>query len=311
MSVRVGVNAHDPMVYFLARLGILERELARIGETVEWHAYAPGLKAPEFLGVELDFVGCGQTPMLTAQAEGREVAYIASSPNRPDQGALVVAADAGIETVADLAGRRVAFHVGAWTTQLVAVALDNAGLSLRDIEIVTENFDDPLEALLTGRIDAWTALGPRLVEAEESGRVRRLVPTDSAVSNRALWTALRDFAERRTEVIGAIITSIELANQWLDGHRDEAARLRAQDTDPQAAAWGGDARSWRLTLDRMPWTVIPIDVDFIDEQQRAGDILHASGFLPRPIDTREAFIADLAPVVRDAVERAAAAPARA
>jgi sulfonate transport system substrate-binding protein len=129
------------------------------------------------------------------------------------------------------------------------------------------------------------------------------------VSNRALWTALRDFAEQRPEVLSAIITSIELANQWIDGHRDEAARLRARDTEPQAAAWGGDVRSWRLTLDRMPWTVVPIDAEFIDEQQRAGDILYASGFLPRAIDTREAFIAGLVPLVSAAVERAAGAPA--
>jgi len=304
MTVRVGVNAHDPMVYFLSRLGILERQLEVIDETVEWRSYSPGLKAPEFLGDELDFVGCGQTPMLTAQADGRSVTYIASSPNRPDQGALVVVDDGRIKTAAELAGLRVAFPVGAWTTQLVAVALDNVGLSLRDIDVVGDQADDPLEELLAGRIDAWAALGPRLVEAEETGRVRRLVATDSAVSNRALWTTLRDFAEQRAEVISAIITSIELANRWLDGHRDEAARLRAQDADPQAAAWGGDARSWRLTLDRMPWTVIPIDEDFIDEQQRAADVLYASGFLPRAIDTREAFLADLVPVVVAAVERA-------
>jgi sulfonate transport system substrate-binding protein len=309
VSVRVGVNAHDPMIYFLSRLGILERELGLIGETVEWRPYAPGLKAPEFLGADLDFVGCGQTPMLTAQAAGQSVVYVASSPNRPDQGALIVAADSPIASAADLVGRRIAFPVGAWTTQLVAVALDNAGLSLRDIEIVGEQLEDPLDALLTGRIDAWTALGPRLVEAEETNRVRRLVPTDSAVSNRALWTTLRDFAEHRTEVIAAIITAIELANHWLDSHRDEAARLRAADTEPQAAAWGGDARSWRATLDRMPWSVIPIDDDFIAEQQHAGDVLHACGFLPREIDTREAFIADLQPVVRAAVKRAAVAAA--
>jgi sulfonate transport system substrate-binding protein len=306
MAIRVGVNAHDPMVYFLAPLGLLERELEPLGETVQWSGYAPGYRAPEFLGKQLDFVGCGQTPMLTAQADGLPVVYVAGSPKRPNQGALLVAADSPFQTPADLAGQRVALALGAWPTQFVAVALEDAGSSLREVEVVAPP-EDALGALLRGELAAWAALGPRLVEAEESGRVRRLIATEAAISNRALWTVQRSFARDRLDVIEAILTAIEKANHWVIANRSEAARLRARDRDPQAAAWGGDARSWEIMLGRMPWAVAPIEADFIAEQQHAADVLHRAGLLEHSIDVDAAFLPELAGLVQSA--QAAALPA--
>jgi len=298
--VRVGVNSHDPTLYFLAQLGLLEPAAAAFGESVEWRGYAPGLRAPEFLGGELDFVGCGQTPAVKALADGLPIAYVASTPSRPNQGALLVARDSGIESPAQLRGRRVAVTMGAWPTQLLAVALDNAGASLREVEPVPQG-DDPLASLLGGEVAAWAALGPRLVEAEEGGRVRRLVPTGSAVSNRHMWIARRDFVTERPEVISALIAAMERASMWVAANTAEAARRRAADDEPEAAAWGGDAGSWERTFARMPWAVIAIDEDFVAEQQHAADVLLAGGWLEREAHVADAFVPGLRELVEAAV----------
>jgi sulfonate transport system substrate-binding protein len=306
MTIRIGVNGHDPMILFSAGLPYVERRLAEIGEKPEWVAYSPGPKAPELLGSELDFVGCGQSPMLKAHAAGLPVVYVASSPQRPRQGQLLVRADSPITSVRDLKGRRVAVGTAGWPLQLVAVALANAGLSFQDI---TQVSPDPVglegaAQLLSGDVEAAVLLGPRLIEAEETGRVRRLIATTSAVSNKHLFTAERRFVEERPEVVSAILTGMEQGNLWVAANLPEAARRRAEEQRYEAAAWGGDARSWELMLRRMPWTLVPIAADFIAEQQHAATVFTAAGLTDRAGDVRAAYVPELVPLVEEAVARA-------
>ncbi|MBT2207264.1 ABC transporter substrate-binding protein [Actinomadura sp. NEAU-AAG7] len=299
MTVRIGVNGHDPVLYFLSTLGLLEPEL-----DVEWVPYSPGPRAPWLLGGDLDFVGCGQTPMLRAHADDLPLVYVASSANRPLQGALVVRADGPVHTPADLKGRRVAFPPPAWPAQLVAGALDQAGLTIRDVETVESAGDADLERLLAGEIDAATILGPRLIEAEETGRVRHLVPTDSAVSNRHLFAATRRFAEESRDTLRTVLTAMERANRWVVADHARAAERRAAERRYDAASWGGSARTWEAMLRRMPWGLAPIDSAFIDEQDRHGALLVAGGLLDRAGSARAAFVPDLIWTVREAVHQA-------
>lgn len=305
MSIRIGVNGHDPMIYFASGLPFVAQRLAEVGESPDWTAYAPGPRAPELLGSELDFVGCGQTPMLKAHADGRPLVYVASSPHRPRQGQLLVRTDSGIESVRDLKGKRVAVSLAGWPAQLVVVALANAGLSFADIEAIQPpaGFDGS-QALLADEADAAVVLGPKLVEAEATGRLRRLIPTTSAVSNKHLFTVQRRFAEERPDVLAAILTGLEDTNIWVQDNLEEAARRRAEEQRYEAAAWGGDRRSWAIMLSRMPWTLAAITADFIAEQEHAAHLFVQAGLNPRVGDVRGAYIPELVEVVEDAVSRA-------
>ncbi|NDK91334.1 ABC transporter substrate-binding protein [Gordonia desulfuricans] len=304
MAIRVGLNGHDPVLYLLSTLGILEDRLAAIGEEVDWVAYSPGPRAPWLLGESLDFVGCGQTPMLFAHDDGVDAVYVASSPNRPRQGALLVRADGPIHTPADLAGHKVVYHASAWTAQLVAGALAQDGLRLDDITAVEPGGDQDLTDLLSGNISAATIIGPRLIQAEETGLVRRLVPTDSAVCNRHLFTTTRVFATEQQAVLREILTSMELACRWVLDHPEEAAGRRATETRYDAATWGGDARTWLQIFQRMPWAVASIDDAFICQQDRHTGLFADAGLLSGKASAREHFIPRLADVVRDAVDTA-------
>ena len=66
---------------------------------------------------------------------------------------LVVLEDGGIESVADLKGRKVGFSVGGFEDALLGAMLAEHGLSLDDVELVNVNFAlSP--ALLSGQVDA-------------------------------------------------------------------------------------------------------------------------------------------------------------
>jgi len=64
---------------------------------------------------------------------------------------LVVLADGGIETIADLAGRKIGFSVGGFEDALLGQMLETHGLGLDDVELVNVNFAlSP--ALLSGQV---------------------------------------------------------------------------------------------------------------------------------------------------------------
>jgi putative hydroxymethylpyrimidine transport system substrate-binding protein len=66
---------------------------------------------------------------------------------------LVVLADGGIRTIADLKGRTVGYSVGGFETALLEVMLEKEGLKLGDVKLVNVNFSlSP--SLLSGQVDA-------------------------------------------------------------------------------------------------------------------------------------------------------------
>lgn len=66
---------------------------------------------------------------------------------------LVVLADSGITTIADLKGKTVGYSVGGFETVLLKVMLEQAGLTLSDITLVNVNFSlSP--SLLSKKVDA-------------------------------------------------------------------------------------------------------------------------------------------------------------
>ena len=66
---------------------------------------------------------------------------------------ILVRADSGIESLADLAGKKVGFSVAGVEEALLTKVLDPAGLTLNDIEMVNVNFS-LAPALMSGQVDA-------------------------------------------------------------------------------------------------------------------------------------------------------------
>lgn len=66
---------------------------------------------------------------------------------------MIVRADSGIESLADLAGKRIGYSVGGVEDALVSVMLAPHGLTLDDVELVNVNFSlSP--SLMAGQVDA-------------------------------------------------------------------------------------------------------------------------------------------------------------
>lgn len=292
MTVRVGYFPSNNSLWVLRHRGILERRLPDV-EWVDLRALpagerpAPTEGLPSAHGDHLfdggyDFIGTGSTPPVTAQAKGHDIVYVAISDPRHENGRLIVHEDSPIESLDDLAGRRVALGHGSWQTTLLLFALERAGLGWADIEPVDVS-GDAAQLFLDREVDAWVGSYPALSRVEERAATRELVATDGLFSHRSLWFTRRDFAAGHPKELAAIVDALEESDAWISRNRRAAAELFA-------GVDGTAADAWENALLRRPFGLRPVSAEFLAEQQRAADLFHANGLVDRRVTVADAVL---------------------
>ncbi|WP_225781127.1 ABC transporter substrate-binding protein [Xenophilus sp. Marseille-Q4582] len=268
-TLRVGVHPQSPAGPLLQRAPALQDVRDALGSDVALVAYAHGTQTPEhFLGQRIDVGLTGATPPLTIQAAGADIVYLGVGQPRPDSGALVVPTDSPIRSVADLRERRVGFAVGSWHSAFVALALDAQGLGYEQIQAVS--YVQTGGRLDPSRVDAWVAR-PEDIDSPE---VRVLVRSGSLWSNRSVVFARRSALTDEAGVARAarLLTALQATGLWLGRHPDAAAAL-LEDISPVGRAAlqrGFEIQPGAEGLSRP-------GADFLQEQQRAADVLSRAG----------------------------------
>jgi len=201
--------------------GVFERHLGP-DVKVEWYVFHAGPTAMEaLLSGSLDATYVGPNPALNAysRSKGREVRILAGATD--GGAALVVRTGAGIETAADLRGRRIATPQFGNTQDVACRAwLRRHGFAVTqtggDVSVVPTANPDQLVLFQKGEIDAAWTVEPwvsRLLR-EANGRV--LVEETDAMTT-VLACSARLLAERP-----------EVARQLVAAHRELTAFLRQE-----------------------------------------------------------------------------------
>ena len=165
-EIRIDWATYNPLSIVLKTKGILEQDLAAKGIQVRWIQSGGSNKALEFLNAgSLDFGSTAGSAALLGRVNGNPI-KIVSIYSRPEWTALVTRSDTGITQVADLKGRRVAVTRGTDPYVFLVRALEEAGLSEKDITPVLLQHADGKLALLRGDVDAWAGLDPMMAAAE-------------------------------------------------------------------------------------------------------------------------------------------------
>ncbi|WP_067820947.1 ABC transporter substrate-binding protein [Nocardia inohanensis] len=297
MTIRVGYFPHNNSLFVLRHRGILERALP----DVEWVDLRT-LPAPAPVDVKTalpaqhsdylfsdpgyDFIGTGFTPPITALANDRDIVYVAVSGPRVENGRLVTKAGNGIDSVADLKGKRVGIAHGSWQTTLLLLALDQAGLHWSDIEPVDTGVNEGGPLLLDGALDAWIGAYPGLAAVEVATTLHTLVDTESIFSHPSLWFTRRDFAESHPDALRAIIDALQESDAWITENPRAAAQYFVDDITSRGGTASLD--HWEAALRGRPFGLNPVGPEFLAEQQRAADLLAANGLLPTRIQVATA-----------------------
>ncbi|HEY3687508.1 MAG TPA: aliphatic sulfonate ABC transporter substrate-binding protein [Streptosporangiaceae bacterium] len=287
MTVRVGVHPSNHTLFITSHLPALR---AALGD-VEWVRYPGGASTVHRIGAgDIDVGGTGSTPPITGQAAGVDLVYLATSAPRPAHGKLVVPRGSSVRTVDDLRGRQVAFGIGSWQTQLLAVLLDRAGLAYDDIEPVPAG-PDTYGRFTAGRIDAWVAPNPPLDRLVRDLGARVVAETTDYISNPSVFFADRAFATEHRAEVAHVLAGLHAADLWIATHPDEAAAVYSEH-----APAGATFEEWAGALLARPWGLRTPDAEFLAEQQRAADVFHRFGIIAEPVTVADATLADPVPV---------------
>jgi NitT/TauT family transport system substrate-binding protein len=229
-----------------AQLALLEDLFKDEGLTVKPETVQSGQVAiPKLAGGALDFTFGNWVSFMKAQSEGvidmRFVSesYIAT-PN--SNFALITAPDSGVNSVKDLAGKKVAVNaLGNINELLIRAVFEANDIDFNSIELVTMAFPEMAGALDAGTVQAASVLDPFVVEAQKNIGAKIVVDLSGKGATEnwpvAGFATTAKFAEENPNTVAAFQRAL-LKGQQLAGDRKnvEEALPKYAKMPPEVAA---------------------------------------------------------------------------
>ena len=223
--LRVGYQKSGSLVLLKAR-GTLEQRLAEQDIEVRWTEFPGGPQLLEGLNVgSVDFGLTGETPPVFAQAARAELRYVAFDAPAPRSAAILVPQDSPIGSVAELKGKKVALNKGSNVHYLLVRALEEVGLSIRDITPVYLPPADGRAAFESGRVDAWVIWDPFQAAAEAQLNARTLRNGEGLVDNHQFYLTSQAFADRHPQVIQVLVEELRKVGAEAEANPRQAAQI--------------------------------------------------------------------------------------
>lgn len=168
VPVRLGYQFHlwgAPAV-----VGIEKGLFKEQGLTIEGRKFSSGKDTRDaIVAGSVDIGTVGITPFIVGASRG-SVAAIAVVCYAGKTGLVMAKANAGIKTVADLKGKKIASQVGSTLDNVFKTSIaPKAGLEKDDYTILNARFADHVQALASGSVDAFLGLEPFCSISEAQG----------------------------------------------------------------------------------------------------------------------------------------------
>lgn len=235
-TIRIGYQKSGPIL-LLKKEKRLEDELGKLGYKVEWSEFNTGASILEALNAgSIDFATAGDTPSVFAAAKGMDLKYIAGGPASPSSEGILIKKDSNITSIKDLKGKRVAYNKASISQYFLNEALEEAGLSIEDVESVYLNPPDASLAFEQGEVDAWVIWDPYLASSESKGN-KVLQNSAGIVENRTLFMASSSVIKNDEEVVHKVVEELAAAGQEINEDPAEAASLLSEATNLPEEIW--------------------------------------------------------------------------
>ena len=276
-TLRVGYQKSGGNFIFLKGQNLLEKRLQPLNFKVEWVEFPAGPQMLEGLNVgSIDVATVGETPPIFAQAAGAQQLYIGHENANPAGEAILVPENSSIKSVADLKGKKVALNKGSNVHYLLVKALEEAKLSIRDIQPVYLKPSDARAAFQRGSVDAWVIWDPYLAAAEHEDKARVLRDGTGLVKNYQFYLASEAFAKRYPQVLNILLEELDVINKCAKNNLDDAIReLTPLVGLPEAVV--------RSHLERYNFGFNRISNQVLDEQQQIADTFYNLKLIPKNI----------------------------
>ena len=218
--INIGVQPATQPIYIAEAAGFLDEIEKAHNVEFEFKSFSYGAPENQAMAAgEIQMASAGMGPAIVASAR-LEAKLIAITIL--DQTAIMVQPDSGIESVADLKGKTVAYPgKGSQQYPLLLKALSDAGLSEDDIKLFKTKGSDVGSLLASGSVDAGVTWDPHVSGALANGSAKVLLTSgkilpikgDHYIGNG--FYARNDFMEEYPEVTQAVVEALVRAERLI------------------------------------------------------------------------------------------------
>lgn len=185
------------------------------GWDIEWRQFASGAEVIAAMASgDIVLAELGSSPLAIAASQGVDLQLFMVAQVIGQAESLIVRDDAGIASVEDLSGKRIAVPVGSTAHFSLMGALDHAGIAESDVTIMNMPPDQIAAAWDQGAIDAAFIWQPVQSQIMESGT--RLVGADQTAEwgypTFDGWVVNQEFASQNADSLVAFAQSMDEAN---------------------------------------------------------------------------------------------------
>ena len=222
----------------------------------------------------IDLGSTGDLPPLFAQAAGADLLYVGSEPPKPKSEVILVPKNSALKQVSDLKGKKVAFQKGSSSHNLLLRALQQAGLTFKDITPVYLTPADARAAFQQGDVDAWAIWDPYYSSVLLQGNSRLLIDGSSLNLTGSFYLATRSYAEAHGAFIQQVLDTFSSADALTISQPQQSITLLAQAMglpEPVIASY---------LSHRPPTRISPVSAETAAAQQRTADLFYANHLLP-------------------------------
>lgn len=194
------------------------------GLEVDVTLFEDGAQALQSLaGGSVDVATASPTPLVAAVAAGQEIRVIGVT-SRWSNWRVVANRSRGIQSPADLRGKRIGVTTGTSGEVSLAKFLADNSLTVQDVELVNVSPPNLASALATGTVDAVATWVPHIVNAErEIGEDAIRFPYEYSANY--LLVTTQDVLDRKAESLRALLGVFDRANSIIAQNPDHAAQL--------------------------------------------------------------------------------------
>ena len=221
---------HDTAMYVAEAQKQYEAQGLKV-KTVQFNNGGDLMNAMASGDVDVGYVGI--TPVLSSIEKGVPVKVVSGA--QIEGSGVVVSADSGINSLADLKGKKVGTP-GAATIQnmIITYALNQSGVSTDDVELVAMKAAQMTDALKAGQIDAMICWEPYSSIAVNNGYGKLLENTSEIIPGHpcCVVAASQSFIDNHPDELKKILAIHENATDFTNENPKEAAALLPDDIVP-------------------------------------------------------------------------------
>jgi sulfonate transport system substrate-binding protein len=206
--------------------GYLEDEFKKDGITIDWQfprGTGPAINEA-FANGQLDFASYGGLPNIVGRGAGLRTKVLAAYGISPTY--IVARNGSGIETIADLKGKKIALSRGTILQLSLAAVLDRLGLSEKDVQVFDLITADQISAIQSGDVDAVVGTSSSL-SIVERGFGKVIFTTKGRIdpaSNFGSFIVSDDFAHKYPETTRRVLQAF-LRAAYFSAQEESRAEL--------------------------------------------------------------------------------------